>query len=258
SERYCPDAATGVRAYRDRARMLRPFIQPRAWLDVGTGAGRFCDAARDVWPTTVFDGLDESDGVEEASRRRWVDGGYRGVLADFTDRLSGRYDVVSMFHHLQHVRDPLLELDLAAEVLVPGGYLLLELPNTRSPVARALGPFWAGWCVPRHLCLPTVDNLTSGLTERGLRPVAIQFGRAHRPGDLTAAVFLLAQWLAPDPGLPWLSAEPGVRRRLRRGGALVAVTPFLAVAAAADFVLRPVLRGGHRANTFRILARKEF
>ncbi|WP_322761238.1 class I SAM-dependent methyltransferase [Frankia sp. Cr2] len=248
----------GIRVYRERAEMQRPFAAPRSWLDVGTGSGRFCDLARDIWPDTVFDGLDTSPGVTEAGCRGWVDHAFRGTLADRAPELGGRYDVVSMFRYLEYVRDPYLELDLAAKTLVAGGYLLLELPNTQCPAAGFLGRFWVGWSVPRHLHLPTPDNLTAALAERGLRPVALRFGRVHRPGDLTAAVHLALQWLAPDPRSPWLPDGPTGWRRLRRGSALVLATPLFLAAAAMDFLLQPVFHGGRRANAFRVVARKDF
>ncbi len=250
--------ASRARAYRERAEMVRPFAVPRAWLDVGTGSGRFCDVARDIWTGTIFDGLDNPRRITEAWRRRWVDNGFAGRFVDFAGELGGRYDVISMFHYLEGVRDPYPELDAAAKVLVSGGHLLLETVNVGSLGARLLGRLWAGWSVPRHLHLPTVDNLTNALAERGLRPVVVQFGRAHQPGDLTAAVFFLVQRLAPDPTFPWLPAEPDAWRRARRRCALVGAAPFLVVAAVVDFILRPVFRGGRRANMLRIVARKEF
>ncbi|WP_322753024.1 class I SAM-dependent methyltransferase [Frankia sp. Cas3] len=246
-----------MRVYRERAEMQRPFAAPRAWLDVGTGSGRFCDHARDIWPDTVFDGLDTSPGVTEAGRRGWVDHAFQGTFADRAAELGGRYDVVSMFRYLEYARDPYLELDLAAKTLVAGGYLVLELPHAQCPAAGFLGRFWVGWSVPRHLHLPTPDNLTAALAERGLRPVALRFGRVHRPGDLTAAVHLALQRMAPDPSLPWLPAGSTGWRRLRRGSALVLATPLFLAAAAMDFALQPVFRGGRRANAFRVVARKE-
>lgn len=66
--------------YRGRAEsMLAHDPEPKAWLDVGTGHGHFCEAAREVLPRTTFDGLDFTDGVELAEREGRVDTGHRGA-----------------------------------------------------------------------------------------------------------------------------------------------------------------------------------
>ncbi|WP_242423677.1 class I SAM-dependent methyltransferase, partial [Frankia sp. EI5c] len=82
--------------YLDRARVDIPT--PRRWLDVGGGFGHFCAVAREVWPTTSFDGLDIGASIDHAERRGWVDQAHRGRLPELAAALDGRYDVVSMFH----------------------------------------------------------------------------------------------------------------------------------------------------------------
>lgn len=122
-------------AYRGRAEMLRPHsgsAGPASWLDVGTGHGHFCNAARAVWPGTRFDGLDMGDGVREAELRGWVETGYQGQFPEFAGKLAGQYEVVSMYHYLEHTREPLAELDTAAAVLAPAGSSPSRSP-TRSP-----------------------------------------------------------------------------------------------------------------------------
>nr|MDT0664848.1 class I SAM-dependent methyltransferase [Micromonospora sp. DSM 115978] len=113
------DTLRGGETRRDRARaeVMKPFGVPGAWLDVGSGTGHFCNVARDVWPRAVFDGMDSGDGVYEAARRGWVDFGYHGELPEHVEGVARRYDVISMFHHLEHTADPHLELDAAAKAL---------------------------------------------------------------------------------------------------------------------------------------------
>jgi hypothetical protein len=106
--------STRGRSYHGRIEMIKPYVRPRAWLDVGAGYGHFCRLAREVWPNTIFDGLDQSISVEQAQRRGWVDHGYRGEFIALADELTGRYDVVSMHHYLEHTREPFEELDAAA------------------------------------------------------------------------------------------------------------------------------------------------
>jgi SAM-dependent methyltransferase len=250
--------ATGTESYLGRARMLQPFTTPKAWLDVGAGHAHFCAVASEVWPDTVFDGLDQGAGILDAERRGWVLTGYRGEFRDLAGTLAGRYDVVSMHHYLEHTRDPLAELDAAARVLPPGGYLLIELPDPQWPLARFLGRYWMGWFQPQHQHMMPVGNLVTALAERGLRPVTIERGRAHQANDLVTAAFLMFSRLAPDRTVPWSSRKPTALTRAWQGLAWTAGVPVVVVGLLVDQALiRPLARRLDRGNAYRVLAQKE-
>ncbi len=245
--------------YRARAELLRPFTTPRAWLDVGTAAAHFCNAARSVWPDTRFDGLDMGDGVHEAARRGWIDTAYQGQFPDLADRLAGRYDTVSMHHYLEHTRDPFAELDAAVKVLAPGGHLLIELPDPESRAGRLLGRYWLPWFQPQHQHLMPVGNLKQALAARGFTVLAEQHGEAHQPnGDFLAATALAANRLAPDPQAPWSTLPATPARRAARSAVQAMAVPCYAAALALDGLRTAVARVTDGGNAYRLLARKEF
>ncbi|PBC86367.1 Methyltransferase domain-containing protein [Streptomyces sp. KS_16] len=244
--------------YRARAELLRPFTTPRAWLDVGTAAAHFCNAARSVWPDTRFDGLDMGDGVHEAARRGWIDTAYQGQFPDLADRLAGRYDTVSMHHYLEHTRDPFAELDAAVKVLAPGGHLLIELPDPESRAGRLLGRYWLPWFQPQHQHLMPVGNLKQALSARGFTVLAEQHGAAHQPnGDFLAATVLAANRLAPDPRAPWSTVPATPARRAARSAVQAMAVPCYAAALVLDGLRTAVARVTDGGNAYRLLARKE-
>jgi SAM-dependent methyltransferase len=249
--------ASCTREYRGRAELLKPFTTPVAWLDVGTGHGHFCNHARDLWPDTVFDGLDLSASVEEAARRGWIDHAYRGRFCELAAALAGRYDVISMHHYLEHTREPLEELDAAAKALPPGGFLLIELPNPASRYGRLLGWRWMPWFQPQHQHLIPLENLQRALLERGLAPVAVDRGRANQPIDLLFAGLLTVNACCPDPWLPWTASQPTWPRRCLRAALLAAAVPFLLLAAALDRAVHLLVRSGPGGNAYRVLAQKD-
>jgi SAM-dependent methyltransferase len=243
-------------SYSGRANVVRRHTAPGNWLDVGTGHGHFCTYAQGVFPETVFDGLDLSAGIDEAQRRGWVATGYRGLFPDFAEKLAGSYDVVSMHHYLEHTLDPRAELNAAARVVAPGGYLLIEVPNPASRLARLLRGFWVPYFQPEHLNLLPEQNLGAALRVRGLQPVEVEFGRAHQPCDFAGAVLLWVNSLFPDPDRPW-AARPGTPgRRLARGAAFVAAVPLLIVGHLLDRVLGAAISRTSGGNCYRVLARK--
>ncbi|ORT55770.1 class I SAM-dependent methyltransferase [Streptomyces sp. CB03238] len=244
------------RSYHDRAAMLKPFGTPAAWLDVGTGHGHFCDRARDVWPDTRFDGLDMAGAVREAEARGWVTAAHHGQFPELAPGLVGRYDTLSMYHYLEHTRDPLAELDAAAEVLPPGGHLLIELPDPTSRLARLLGPHWLPWFQPQHQHLIPAANLRRALADRGFTVLAEEHGRAHQSCDFFGAVLLTANRLAPNPYRPWGPGDATPARRAARALVQTAALPCYAVAAALDTARTAVARATDGGNAYRLIARR--
>ncbi|MDX3539433.1 class I SAM-dependent methyltransferase [Streptomyces sp. MB09-01] len=243
-------------AYRGRAEMLLPHAEPLSWLDVGTGHGHFCNAARAVWPRTRFDGLDMGDGVREAERRGWVETGYQGQFPEFASKLAGQYEVVSMYHYLEHTRDPLAELDAAAAVLAPGGFLTIELPDPESRMARLLGPAWLPWFQPQHQHLVPAANLREALADRGFTVLAEEHGPAHQGNDFFGAVALTATRLAPDPDRPWGPPATARTRALAHAVRLAAL-PAFAAAAVLDALRTAAAHRTDGGNAYRMLARKD-
>ena len=245
-------------AYRKRTDALARHAEPRAWLDVGTGHGHFCLAARQRWPEAIFDGLDLSESVEDAARRGWIDRAYRGLFPDLADSLDRSYDVVSMHHYLEHTRDPCRELAAAAKALEPGGHLMIEGPDVDCPWSRRLGPYWRCWFQPQHQHFVTCDNLVAALEDTGFEVVAVERGPASEGMDITSAVTFWVSRVVPDPRSPWTPPATAVRRATRFA-VLAGVIPVLAATAVVDGVKDAWLRRpGATApgNAYRVVARR--
>jgi SAM-dependent methyltransferase len=202
----------------------------------------------------VIHGLDMTDAIDEADRRGWVDKAYRGLFPELAPDLAGQYDVVSMHHYLEHVRDPAAELDAAATVLEPGGHLEIEVPNPESAVGRRLGRWWVANFQPQHQHLIPYGQLESMLRARGFTPVLVQFAEAHQPYDLLFAVYLGLNHLLPLGDVPWRDAPPSAATRLRRSALFAASGPVAAVAAGIDQAIKPVVKRWS-SNTYRVVAR---
>ncbi|MGY5120351.1 class I SAM-dependent methyltransferase [Streptomyces sp. 900105755] len=248
-----------TRMYQGRARSLVPHdATPKNWLDVGTGHGHFCEAAREVLPGTAFDGLDFTDGVELAAREGRVEHAYRGAFPDLAPELAARYDVVSMFHYLEHSTDPDRELRAAHEAVRPGGHLLIEVPDPESRYGRLLGRWWLPWLQPQHLHFVPVANLRDRLTGLGFTVVAEEHAEAHDPVDLLAAVWLALDHTAPREDAPWLPTPPGAPRKALRAALLIAGIPALIAGTLLDrFAVRPLSRRLRVSNAYRIVARRD-
>ncbi|WP_019630416.1 class I SAM-dependent methyltransferase [Actinomadura atramentaria] len=241
--------------YLARVAMVRRFTDPAAWLDVGTGKAHFCRAARTVLPGARFDGLDMSAGVDEAVARGWIDNGYRCEFPTAADRLTGRYDVISMHHYLEHTTDPQTELDTAVKVLPPGGHLLVEMPDPESRFGRVLRGYWVPWLAPQHLNMVPFGNLRRALELRGMEILAVERREADQGPDFVASAAAVVNRLGLDVDRPWWPRPPGRREHARVLGTLLLAGPLMGAAIVADVLTLPLARTD--SNAYRILARKK-
>ncbi|MEU1308096.1 class I SAM-dependent methyltransferase [Streptomyces cinnamoneus] len=241
--------------YLASARALLPFAAPRRWLDVGTGHGHFPQTAGTVHPTTVFDGLDLSEGVEEAKRQGRIAEAHHGLLTDLAPKLEGRYEAVSMFHYLEHTTDPRAELTAAGTVLTPGGHLIIEVPDPECVSSAILGRYWMPYFQPQHLHLIPLANLSRELESLGYTVVAVERHEPHIPFDLTGAAVLALVHALPPADAPWHAAPPGGLQRKARKALFWSAVPLLAGVYGAEQLLAPLLRRTRLSNAYRIVAR---
>ena len=82
--------------------------------------------------------MDASSGAVEGAKRRYGFPVRQGIVG--SDVWEGRhFDIVTMFHVLEHLVDPKRALEYARGLLKPGGRLLLQVPNAASIQARCFG-----------------------------------------------------------------------------------------------------------------------
>ncbi|MEU9188701.1 class I SAM-dependent methyltransferase [Streptomyces sp. NPDC048484] len=246
----------GRRRHEAAARAMLPFPEPESWLDVGTGHGHFPAAAKELFTYTSFDGLDPTPRVEKARAAGRVEEAHRGRLPDLAERLRARYDVVSMFHHLEHSPDPREELRAALAVLRPGGHLLVEVPDPDCAFGALLGKWWVSYCQPQHLHLMPLRNLLDELDALGCSVVSTDRREPHVPYDLTGALALAIGNRLPGGDEPWRPGPPSDFQRTLRTVLTRAATPLLASAFVLDHALAPLLRRTRFSNAYRIIARK--
>lgn len=83
---------------------------------------------------------------------------YTGTL--FEVPLEKKYDVISFRHVIEHVPNPVETLKRANELLVPGGKLIMLLPNLKSFGFKFFGNCWYPLDPPRHLLQFTPETIT--------------------------------------------------------------------------------------------------
>ena len=141
--------------------------------DLGCGAGDFLSRMRDhgAKPT----GVDPSPVSGKALGLKQIEF-YLGKADALPSALVGRqFDVVTMFHSLEHCRDPALAVANAASLLKPNGLLVIEVPNMECRGFEKYGPVWWHTDAGRHLQFLTKGSLSKLIALVGLEPIKWEY-----------------------------------------------------------------------------------
>lgn len=83
----------------------------------------------------------------------------------------GAYDLITMWHSLEHMPEPRDSLEKVRSYLLPKGKLLIALPNVASYDARFYERHWVALDAPRHLWHFTPKTLDRSAASVGLKLV---------------------------------------------------------------------------------------
>jgi SAM-dependent methyltransferase len=130
--RWRTEQAVRDRLWRRRLALLLRHVRGGRLLDVGSGDGHFLDHARGHFAVI---GTEVNATAVELARRR----GHALVLGDLSQlRLAaGAFDVVTMWHVLEHLPEPGKTLALVRSLLRPGGVLALAVPYEAELILQA-------------------------------------------------------------------------------------------------------------------------
>ncbi|CAM3317647.1 Demethylmenaquinone methyltransferase [Flavobacterium longum] len=131
-------------ALKQKTKLILKYQNRGALLDLGAGTGDFLNAAKaEGWQVT---------GVEPSEKAREIAAGKNLTLYPDTANLPDHsFDVITMWHVLEHVPDVNSQIITLKRLLKPGGTIVVAVPNYKSYDANYYGEYWAAYDVPRHL-----------------------------------------------------------------------------------------------------------
>jgi SAM-dependent methyltransferase len=136
-------------------------------LDVGCGAGTFLEEVHKQHGATVS-GVDFKDLTYLPSFAS-IDF-HHGLFYEqaFAER---RFDLITMWHFLEHDYDPMRTLAHARELLTGDGRVVIEVPRLDSATYRLFKERWPGLQAPQHTTLYSRKSLLDMIAKSGLEPV---------------------------------------------------------------------------------------
>lgn len=112
-------------------------------LDIGAGTGEFLSVAKnDGWQTIGVEPSDRAKGIAKSKGISFVE--------ETSELESHSFDLISMWHVLEHVPDLDKQIKELKRLLKPTGTLIVAVPNFKSYDAKHYGKFWAAFDVPIH------------------------------------------------------------------------------------------------------------
>ena len=147
-------------------RSVFPRPQQEMLLDIGCGAGTFVKQAL----RAGFDarGLEQSEEAVDIAQGEAPGRIVRGEVNELVAR-GETFDVLTLFHTLEHMSKPFRLLRNLRRLLRPPGHLFVQVPNRWSLQAKLLGPRWYGLDCPRHLYNFSEFSLLHLLGKAGFR-----------------------------------------------------------------------------------------
>lgn len=151
-----------------RKKRIADRVAGAHWLDVGTGAGGILDELRSEAASCAA--------VEphKASRKALSDDGYK-VFARAEELPKNQYDVVTLFHSLEHFVTPIPIMKSIYQSMRPGGSVRIEVPHAKDALISRYESaafknftFWS-----EHLILHTQASLIALLKYTGFENIKV-------------------------------------------------------------------------------------
>ena len=133
------------KAIRDKVKLINSYqpVKGRI-LDIGAGTGDFLlECKNQNWDILGIEPNDKAKGIALG----------KGIkFGDTIEKLeSNSFDVITMWHVLEHVPDVVHQVAELKRLLKPMGTIIIAVPNFKSFDAQHYKEFWAAFDVPRHL-----------------------------------------------------------------------------------------------------------
>ncbi|MFO8054015.1 MAG: class I SAM-dependent methyltransferase [Bacteroidales bacterium] len=136
---------------------IKKHTSGKSILDIGSGTGEFLNFMKiNNWRVK---GIEPDQKARDFSVQRYK------LPVDDEPELeqipAGSFDVITMWHVLEHVPDLTKKIHHLKNILNQNGLLIIAVPNPDAFDAAYYEKYWAAWDVPRHLYHFRKENIRS-------------------------------------------------------------------------------------------------
>jgi 2-polyprenyl-3-methyl-5-hydroxy-6-metoxy-1,4-benzoquinol methylase len=189
------DAASAAQAR--SAGKLRHILLPTGLrvLDVGCGGGYFLRVARLLGADV--EGIEPSPHGVEQARKSGLQV-FNGTVQDYEQSAgANRFDVITANHVVEHMPNPVEALVAMRNLLKPGGYIWIAVPNAGYPLAVKLRGRWHSSDLPYHLMQFTAHSLATAGERARLKLRLLTTESLPQPTAASIRLYLRYRWGLP-------------------------------------------------------------
>jgi len=159
-----------------RVKQIRRYVSSGRCGELGCGLGETAIAlARHGF---TVEAVDESSNAVNFLKARYPEVSWHCERLDaFLERATESFDVITLYHVLEHIPFPGAICDLIARVVRPEGLLVVEVPNVAGLHARLWRWKWWYW-LDHHVNYFHIGSLRRLLEPRGFRLLEVE-GKYH-------------------------------------------------------------------------------
>ena len=135
------------RAIANKFKLVKSLSSGKRLLDIGCGTGDFLAFSHNNGMEVT--GLEPDPDARQIAAKKVE--GHVLDLSELYNFKKDTFDVITMWHVLEHVYDLNEDIDQILDVLKDDGVLIVAVPNRSSHDAEKYKTHWAAYDVPRHL-----------------------------------------------------------------------------------------------------------
>lgn len=135
-------------------------------LDYGCGTGDFLDYLNQK--KYKVEGFEPTQKANEIASRKNL------KMHSDINSIIGKFDVITLFHVLEHVEDIDFLIKSLKQKLNENGILIIAVPNHESKDAKIYKEFWAAWDVPRHVWHFSKSSLIRKIKSYSLKLISVK------------------------------------------------------------------------------------
>lgn len=152
------------RTLREKLKLISGYVSRGTILDYGCGTGMFLNTCKEAgWKVFGFEPDDDARGIAKESGLV--------VVYEKSALLQNKYDIISLWHVLEHVTDLDETLAFFSNVISINGRLIVAVPNHKSYDGQFYKEYWAGYDVPRHIYHFDPETIKALLSKFGFKQI---------------------------------------------------------------------------------------
>lgn len=175
--------------YQNRYEKIERLYSQGKILDIGCGEGSFLKKFSTVkWNIT---GIEINKYLAKSAKKKLTNAKILTSPIESLKLAKEKYDIITLWHVLEHLHNPHTMLRAIHKLLHPKGYLIIEVPHGNSLYRKIFKDKWQLLLLPRHLFFWTRKSLSLSLKQSGFEVIHVSYpGFLSFSGSSSLANFL--------------------------------------------------------------------